>query len=200
VASFRQVGTVAALSMLLSGCIGLGGSSEPLDTFELTAPPPPATEGRRSRSQILITEPTALKSLDSERIVIKPTASAIEYLAGSQWADRLPRIVQARMVEAYQLSGRVGGVGRPGEGLAIDYQVIADIRAFEVRLAGDDRAVVELYVRVLNDRNGVVAGARLFSHTAPVIGTGNQAFVTALDKAFVAVSGEVVAWSLGVIR
>lgn len=198
-ASFRLVGSVLALGMLLSGCVGLGGSTSPLDTFELTAPPPPAGEGRVSRAQLLITEPTALKSLDSDRIVIKPSASAIEYLAGSQWSDRLPRIVQARLAEAFQLSGRVAGVGRPGEGLAIDYQVIVDIRAFEIRLEGDDRAVVELYVRVLNDRNGVVRGARLFSQTAPVQGTGNRAFVNALDRAFVAAAGEVVAWALGVI-
>lgn len=199
-ASFKLVGGVFSALLLLSGCIGIGGTSEPLDTFELTAPPPPAGEGRRSRSQLLITEPTALKSLDSERIVVKPTSSAVEYLAGSQWADRLPRIVQARLVEAFQLSGRVGGVGRPGEGLAIDYQVIAEIRAFEVRLEGDDRAVVELFVRVLNDRNGVVAGSRLFSQTAPVHGTGNRAFVAALDRAFVAASGEIVNWALGVVR
>ncbi len=197
--SVRVVGGVVALSLslFLSGCLG-GGA--PLDTFELTAPPPPAGDGRRSKAQLLITEPTALKSLDSENIVVKPTASAIEYLSGAQWSDRLPKIVQARMVEAFQLSGRVGGVGRPGEGLAIDYQIIADIRAFEVRLEGDDRAVVELYVRVMNDRTGVVRGGRLFSYTAPVTGTGNRAFVTALDRAFVTVSGEVVAWALGLVR
>lgn len=199
-ASFRLVGGVLAALLLVSGCVSFGGSSDPLDTFELTAPPPPADDGRKSRSQLLITEPTALKSLDSDRIVIKPTSSAIEYLAGSQWADRLPRIVQARLVEAFQLSGRVGGVGRPGEGLAIDYQIIADIRAFEVRLEGDDRAVVELFVRVLNDRNGVVAGSRLFSQTAPVNGTGNRAFVSALDRAFVGAAGEIVSWALSVIR
>src|SRR5690606_5385665 len=122
--------------------------------YELTAPDPAST-GRRSGSQILVAEPTALKALDSENIVIKPSPAVIQYLSGSQWADRLPRIVQARLAETFQRSGRIG-VGRPGEGLAIDYQLIIDIRSFEIRLDGGDRADIELYVRILNDRTGVV--------------------------------------------
>ncbi len=48
-------------------------------------------------------------------------------------------------------------VGRPGEGLAIDCQITAEFRAFEIRAgAGGDLVNVEFYARVLNDRNGVV--------------------------------------------
>ena len=181
-------------ALLLSGCALLGGgASEPLDTYELTAPQPVST-GRRAGTQILIAEPTALKALDSENIVIKPAPAVIQYLSGAQWADRLPRIVQARLAETFQRSGRIG-VGKPGEGLAIDYQVIIDIRSFEIRLDGGDRAEIELFVRILNDRNGVVRSARLFSATAPVGGGGNGAFIAALDQAFGTAATEIVEWT-----
>ena len=78
--------------------------------------------------------------------------------------------MQARLAETFQRSGSFGGVGKPGEGLAIDYQIIAEIRAFEVRVDGGERAEVELFVRILNDRNGVVRASKTFTASAPVLG------------------------------
>src|SRR5690606_32787048 len=101
---------------------------------------------------------------------------------------------------ALQATGRLGGVGKPGEGLAIDYQVVTEIRAFEVRLDGAPRAEVALYVKLLNDRNGVVRAARGFSASAPLgHGAGNDAYVAALDRAFAEVVRELVPWVLGAV-
>lgn len=185
---------VLACALSLSGCALLGGgSSEPLDTYALTAATP--EPGQRSRRQILIAEPTAIQALDGQGIVIKPEANVIQTLKGAQWADRLPRIVQARLAETFQRSGRYGGVGKPGEGLAIDYQVVVDVRSFEIRVDGADRAEVALYVQLLNDRNGVVRSSRLFNATVPVSGSDNDAFVAALDRAFCIVATEIVNWT-----
>lgn len=183
-----------ALSILLSGCALLGGGSRPLDTYELTAPA--AGDGRgRSYRQILVAEPSALKALDGQNIVIAPSPGVIQYLKGAQWADRLPRVVQARLAETFQRSGEFRGVGRPGEGLAIDYQVIVEIRSFEVRVDGGAQAHVELFVRLLNDRNGVVRAEKSFTAAAPVSGEGNDAYVSALDAAFGQAAVEIVDWT-----
>ena len=185
------------LSGLLSGCALLGGS-KPLDTYELTAPA--AGDGRgRSYRQILIAEPSALKALDGQNIVISPAPGNIQFLKGAQWADRLPKVVQARLAETFQRSGEFKGVGRPGEGLAIDYQVIVEIRAFQVRVDGGARADVELFVRLLNDRNGTVRAAKTFTATAPVMGEGNNAYAGALDAAFGQAAVEIVDWTGKVI-
>jgi cholesterol transport system auxiliary component len=188
----------AALVLFLPGCALLGGGSKPLDTYDLTAPQP--TPGKRAhRLQVLIANPTAIKAFDSQNIVIEPRPGAIEYLKGVQWADRLPQVVRARLAETFQKSGRFGGVGQPGEGLAIDYQVITDIRSFDIRVDGGEHADVELYIRVLNDRNGVVRAEKLFSATAPVTGAGNDAYVKALDHAFGQAANEILDWSASVM-
>ncbi len=179
--------------MLLSGCALLTPTKQ-LDTYELTAPDAARGKGR-SRRQILIAEPSALKALDGENIVIQPAPGVIQYLKGAQWADRLPKIVQARLAETFQRSGNFGGVGKPGEGLAIDYQIITEIRAFEVRVGAGENADVELFVRILNDRNGVVRAAQTFTASAPVTGTGNDAYVQALDNAFGQAAVDIVAWA-----
>ncbi len=107
--------------------------------------------------------------------------------------------MQARLAETFQRSGSFAGVGKPGEGLAIDYQIIVEVRSFEVRVAGGERADVDLFVRILNDRNGEVRAAKSFSATVPVSGSGNQAYIDALDKAFGETAREIVRWTDAVI-
>lgn len=181
------------IMMLAGGCASAGGGAKPLDTFDLAVPSISTNSSKRAGVQILVAEPQALKALDSESIVVRGSGSSIEYLAGSQWGDRLPKIVQARLVQAFENSGRFGGVGRPGEGLAIDYQVITDIRSFEIRASGNKAAKVEISAKLLNDRNGVVAAGKVFEVTVPA-GSDTATFVPALDKAFSQVAAEMVAW------
>ncbi|MER8652013.1 MULTISPECIES: ABC-type transport auxiliary lipoprotein family protein [unclassified Mesorhizobium] len=185
------------LGLTLAGCAALGGKPAPLDTFELSAPSIDAHG--HSRRQILIAQPSALKALDSQNIVIKPSDRSIQYLKGAQWADRLPLIVQARLAETFQRSGSFAGVGKPGEGLAIDYQVIVEIRSFEVRVNGGEHAEVNLFVRILNDRNGEVRASKSFTASAPVSGSGNPAYVSALDSAFGEAAKDIVSWTDSVI-
>ncbi|TPN88241.1 ABC transporter [Mesorhizobium sp. CU2] len=186
--------TVASLLVFtLAGCAALGGKPAPLDTFELSAPSVDARA--HSRRQILIAQPSALKALDSQNIVIRPSDRSIQFLKGAQWADRLPLIVQARLAETFQRSGSFAGVGKPGEGLAIDYQIIVEVRAFEVRVNGGEHADVELFVRILNDRNGEVRASKDFTASAPVSGSGNAAYVGALDSAFGQAAKDIVRWT-----
>ncbi len=192
-----RIGAVA-LALCLSGCAALpGGGPPPLDTFDLSAASISArTHGRR---QILIAEPAALKALDGQNIVIRTGSRSIEYLKGAQWADRLPVIVQARLAQTFQNAGAFAGVGKPGEGLAIDYQVISEVRAFGIRADQGGVAEVDLFVRLLNDRNGEVRAAKEFHASAPVSGSGNKAYVEALNAAFGQVAADIVRWTDSVV-
>jgi cholesterol transport system auxiliary component len=183
-------GAYMALALTLAGCSSIGGAA-PLNTYDLTAPDAVSAGPRKGKVQVLVTEPQALKALDSENIVVRDGASQIQYLSGAQWGDRLPKIVQARLVEAFERSKRFGGVGRPGEGLAIDYQIITEIRAFGV---DNGVATVEIGAKLLNDRNGVVRSAKTFSAKAAA-GSGPDAIVAALNAAFDTVAGELVGWA-----
>ncbi|SCB56456.1 cholesterol transport system auxiliary component [Rhizobium aethiopicum] len=186
-------GTVIALpltALILSGC----GTAAKNDTYDL----PSAVDGdgpaAKSR-QILIASPTALRALDSEQIVIRVSPSEIQYLSRAQWGDKLPRIVQSKLVEAFENSGRLGGVGMPGQGLAIDYQIVTDIRSFEIDASSGNQAVVEISAKILNDRNGSVRAQKVFRAMAPA-GGDNPGFVKGLDRAFSAVVSEIVSWTL----
>ncbi|NDV85210.1 ABC transporter [Aurantimonas aggregata] len=186
---------LAFLAASLSSCL----SSPPPATFEISAPAMVQNVAGQSRAQILIPEPTAIKTLDSERIVVKPTPFSVQYLAGSQWSDRLPRMVQLRLLQAFENTGRIGAVGVPGQGLAIDYQMVMELRKFEIEAVGPTRAVIEISVKALNDRNGSVLRTQVFAVQAPVTGTANADYVAALDRAFEQISAEIVRWTLALI-
>jgi cholesterol transport system auxiliary component len=193
-ARWLQLTFAMTLVFSLAACAGLGGNTKALDTYDLAVPTVNEKGPRKSAIQILVAEPQALKALDSESIVIRTGPSAIQYLGGAQWGDRLPKIVQARLIQAFENSERFGGVGRPGEGLAIDNQIITDIRAFEVRTNGTDVATVEIFAKLLNDRNGVIIASKVFKNSVSA-GTGSDAFVRALDAAFDTTASEIVTWA-----
>ena len=179
------------MAALLSGC----GSKANNDTFDLSLTPSGAGPTARNR-QILVPEPTAVKMLDSDQVVVRVSSSEVQYLANSRWSDRLPRLVQSKLVEGFENSRRLGGVGKPGQGLAIDYQIVTDIRNFEVTTDGTRFANVEISAKLLNDRNGTVKAQSVFKATVPVAGTENRRFIEALDKAFAKVGADIVDWAL----
>ncbi len=188
----RTLLLVPLVSALLAGCAG----SPKNDTFDLSVSSAAETQGPSLKSrQLLIADPTALKALDSENIVVRLSGSEVQYLANSQWSDRLPRMVQSKLVEAFEDTGKLGGVGRPGQGLAIDYQVVTDIRAFEIDTARNV-ANIEISVKLLNDRNGTVKAQEVFRAGARVSGSGNANLVKALDQAFAAATRDIVSWTL----
>ncbi|PYE44720.1 cholesterol transport system auxiliary component [Rhizobium sp. PP-F2F-G20b] len=188
-----------ALALLLVAApLGACAGKPNNDTYSLSSVP--SVEGPAATSkQILVPEPTALKALDSDQIVIRLSGSELQYLAKSQWGDRLPRMVQSKLVQAFENSGKVGGVGKPGEGLAIDYQVVTEIRSFEVDTTGSRTAVVEIFAKIVNDRNGTVRAQKAFRATVPVSGTGAPAYIQGLDGAGAKVVADIVRWTLTAI-
>lgn len=187
--------------LMLGGCVLGGGNASIPDTFTLSQQDVETKQkARNSRRQILIAEPVALKTLDSDQVVVRTSPSAVQYLADAQWNDRLPRVFQSKLAQAFETSGLVGGVGLPGEGLAIDYQIVTSIRAFEINIASPRSAVVSISVKILNDRNGVVRAQRIFGSEVTAAGTGNDDYISALDLASTIVTRDIVAWAAKYVR
>ncbi|WP_197434454.1 ABC-type transport auxiliary lipoprotein family protein [Agrobacterium vitis] len=193
-AVLRAACTLSILGVMLAGC-----GTTPNDTYDLASIRAATTTQSAQKRQVLVADPTALKVLDSDMIVVRVSGTEMQYLAKSQWSDKLPRMVQSKLVEAFENTGKLGGVGKPGQGLAIDYQLLSDIRTFEVEAGGIRRANVEISVKLLNDRNGSVISQKVFSASVPARGGDNQALVNALSQAFAQVSGDIVNWTLTTI-
>ncbi|MBL8574550.1 MAG: membrane integrity-associated transporter subunit PqiC [Hyphomicrobiaceae bacterium] len=194
-ARWRAACGVGGATLLLAGCAVLSaGPAEAPSIYDLTAPRDIGVV-RASAGQYLVPEPTAVRAIDSDRIVVRPGGGEISYLAGAQWSDRLPKLVQSRLVETLENTGKVKAVGRPGQGLAIDWQIVTELRAFEVDL-GAGRAKVTMSVKLMNDRNGRVVATEVFFAEVPVAGDSAGAVVKGLDDASDQVLAGAVKWVL----
>ena len=103
------------LAAALAGCTSLIAGA-PSAIFDLTAPGDAA--GTQGSAQVLVPEPTTVRALDTDRIAARPTPSEYAYLPGAVWSDRLPKLLQTRLVQTLQNSGRAArrrgaGAGAP---------------------------------------------------------------------------------------
>ncbi|MCB4802866.1 cholesterol transport system auxiliary component [Methylobacterium brachiatum] len=178
----------ALLAALLGGC---GGGAAPL-TFDLSALPSAGRPVSAGRS-IAVSEPVGIQPFEADRIIVRESGGALAFLGGGQWADRLPRLIQTRLLQSLENSGRLRSVSRPGDKVVADYQLISEIRAFDIQ-ATTGEAVVDLSLKLVADGTGKVTAARIFTARVPVakIDAGNGA--RALDQALTTVLADVVRW------
>ena len=188
-------GIILSAAVVSAGC---SLSSAPDETFDLVTPAAVDQTVSEARGvQLLVAEPKTIEILASKQVVVRVGERAVQYLGGVRLADALPRFAQFKIKRALEGSRAVGAVGLPGDGLAIDYQIITDIRAFEIRTDGPETAFVSLTVKVLDDRTGTVIASRVFDAAAPVAGTAtveNEAYIAALDTALDNALVQVTNW------
>ncbi|MFD1701902.1 ABC-type transport auxiliary lipoprotein family protein [Methylopila henanensis] len=188
-----RMALVAALGLTLSGCAGLLAGS-PDATYDLTAPSD-LPRGGGQRGVLVVAEPVAVAVIDGQRIVVKPNEGQVTYLPKSQWSDRLPKLLQARIIESYENAARLRSVGRPGDRLAPDFQLVTELRAFEIRAATGE-AVVELTAKIINDKTGKIVAGEVFVARQPLAGAVDGPTATrALDQALRRVLTGLVSWT-----
>ncbi len=177
------------LALALSAC---GGGTPPA-TFDLSAP---TERVRTSRipGNLLVTPPAAVQVLASDRILVRDGAGGVSYLPGAQWADQLPALVQARLIQAFENASRLGRVSRPGDRVKVDYQLNTELRAFQVDAARGE-AVVEISAKAVSEATGRVAHARIFTARAPVGAIDAANATRALDTALGVVLLDMVRWA-----
>ncbi len=175
-----------ALGLLLASCAG-GGDP---DTFDLSAARP--VSARQLRGQLRINEPAAGIDLDSERILVRTSPEEVATLAGAQWSDRLPLLVQSRLTQTFENANLLRQVGRRATAAA-DYNLDVDIRAFELDVARS-RVKIDLAVKIVAVGGGRVVAAQIFTAEAPVASTSGAAVSAALDGAFSSVLTRIVAF------
>jgi len=175
-------------SLLLAGCSGPTAT-----TFDLSAPNGFGRVGG-SRAAMVVAEPTTVQALDSDRVIVKDSSGALSFVGGAQWADRVPALVQARLIQTFENGSRIGSVSRPGQRIVPDVQLNTDIRSFNID-AASGMAVVEITAKIVGDRSGQIQRARLFSARVPASAADGQAATQALDRALSQVLIDIVRWA-----
>jgi cholesterol transport system auxiliary component len=182
-----RVAAALGCALALAGC-----GASPLSTYDLSAPLA-NVRSRALRGVLVIPEPAAPAPADGDRIVVRTGPAAVAVVKGAQWTDRLPRLLQSRLIQTFENAHLVRSVSRPGDGVTADRALAWEIRRFEMD-AATGQAVVDISVRVL-DTSGRVLAAQIFTAQAPGDpGQGATASV-ALDAASNEVLRQIVSWA-----
>lgn len=193
-----SLGLVSALA--ISGCSTLGLEVAP-NIYDLRAPASIEVGGRRTSRQLLVADPVAVRFYATDRIVVRDSVATLAYFPGALWSDALPQLVQARLAESLERTGRARAVGRPGQGLLIDTRLVPEIRAFEIEIGegGTAEAVVDISLKVMNDSNGRILATRSFVVRVPSASDGTEDGVEALNAAMGEALGEMVRFVLDTV-
>lgn len=189
--SGRLDGIVAGLERMTGG-----DTSKPLaQSFDLTAPRQFPPLEKSPVGMLAVAEPSAAIVLDSQRLMLRSASGARSPIAGAaQWSDALPKLVQARMVQAIENATSPTAVGRAMDVVMADRQLLMEIRRFELANAEPATATVEIAARIVGE-GGRILGARTFSaHSSPASLEG-QAAAVALDQAFGKVATDLALWA-----
>lgn len=147
------------------------------------------------RAQLVVAEPAALQLINSDRIIVRPKDRQVSYLSGAQWADRLPSLVQARLIQTFENGHRIGSVGRPEDKIVADATLASEIRTFEIDTSAGPTAVVEITAKIVAEGTGRILAAQLFKARVPAAGTSGPQASAALDEALQRVLRDIVVWA-----
>jgi phospholipid/cholesterol/gamma-HCH transport system substrate-binding protein len=189
--SDRLDGIVSGLERLTGGAAAKARTLG----YDLTVPKIPPGSAPAAAAQLVIPDPAAAATLDTDRIQRKTADGATSAFPDAQWSDTLSKLVQMKVIRTFEDADLLAGVGRQTDGLNADFQLLLDIRTFQMQAAS---AVVDFAGKIV-DKDGRIVGSRLFQATAPAEDATVQAAAAALDRSFGQAAGELVLWTVRTI-
>ena len=199
--SILRPALLLSLTLLLPACGALKAlEGEPdRDVYELRAPPVTAGQCSGARGTELVVEPPkARETLDSPRIMIRPSVLETQYLPDAVWGEPVPAMVQRLLVETLGNYDAFGHVGREPLGLAGDYALLTEISNFNAELQGNGALVrMTVEAQLIREMDASVVGRSRFEVTTESPSTRTADLVPAFDAAALQLITEMTSWALG---
>jgi phospholipid/cholesterol/gamma-HCH transport system substrate-binding protein len=189
----RNTGKIDSILAGLEKTMG-GGTPAQKITYDLRAPPNPGPASKAIKGQLAIPEPTAVAMLETQRFLFSP-AKDYPGFADVLWADSIPKLLQARLIESFENYDIAHAPLRTTDIGQTDFQILIDVRHF--RIATDPEIVAEigLSARIV-DKNGKVVASRLFEDREKFDKIEPLAAVAAFDEAFGRIARDMIGWTV----
>jgi phospholipid/cholesterol/gamma-HCH transport system substrate-binding protein len=176
-----------------------GGDKQEPTSYDLVAATDFPAIADLPAGQLLVAGPTATVALDTQRIMIKGVNGLVPAFEGTRWADSVPLLVQARLIDSFGNAGypRVVSDANGGNG---DFTLSTTVQAFEFDRSDTPTARVALVAKIL-DADGKVIDAKSFEAEAPVSAPDTAASAAmGIGTAFAKVATDLVVWSLASVH
>jgi phospholipid/cholesterol/gamma-HCH transport system substrate-binding protein len=163
-------------------------------TYDLRALQNPGPVGKIVNAQWAIPEPTAIAMLETQRFLFEP-AQDYPGFAEALWADALPKLVQARLIESFENYDIAHAPLRLADIGQTDFQLLIDVRRFRIAVDSKPAAEIALSARIV-DKNGKVVAARLFEESEKFDQVAPAAAAAAFSEAFGRIAKSMIAWTI----
>jgi phospholipid/cholesterol/gamma-HCH transport system substrate-binding protein len=175
-----------------------GGTAPPQKVvYDLSLPKLLAGSRKPIKGQLAFPEPTAVVLLQTQRILFAP-GSAAPGFADVQWADSIPKLLQAKLIQTFENDEIEHAPLRSMDGLEADYQLLIDIRSFQIKTDPDASAEIGFSARILA-KDGHIVGSRVFAESSKLEKLDPPSAVAAFDDAFGRISTELISWTAGAL-
>ena len=179
----------------LAGCGLVPDVNKPLTLYtvkpKVSLPEQPA----KVTWQLVVAEPSAERDIDTTRIALSRTANVIEYFADGNWSDTAPKMVQAKMIEAFESTNAIVAVGRDAAGLRADYVLQSDLRDFQADYTAKDGAAtahIRLIAKLVQMPDRRITRTVSAEASAPAGSKDLAAIVVAFEQALGQVLSKIV--------
>jgi phospholipid/cholesterol/gamma-HCH transport system substrate-binding protein len=143
-----------------------------------------------------IPEPSAVAMLETQRFLFSP-AQDYPGFSEAMWADALPRLVQARLIESFENYDIAHAPLRTADLGQTDFQLLIDLRRFRIAVDATPIAEVGLSAKIV-DKNGKIIAARLFEESEALDKVEPLRAVEAFNAAFARIAKDMIAWTVQV--
>ncbi len=169
-------------------------SKGPLPTFDLTASQIAVAPSKKPGKELVVADPTTSVRNDTQRIIVVASDGQSSFLDNAQWADSTPKLLQAKIIQSLENANFLAGVGRPSDGLTNDYQLLIDLRSFQISLVSPPKAEITFMAQIATPKGRIIDG-RAFHGEAPVKAMDPASAIEALNQAFTQSAAELVQWT-----
>jgi phospholipid/cholesterol/gamma-HCH transport system substrate-binding protein len=191
-----------SLDSIVAGLVKMTGGAEPkvpAAVFDLSAPRTFPAPAKPPRNTLVVAEATTLLAFDSQKITLRSPTGEIQHVNNGQWSDSLTRMVQEKIVQSFENAKLIRAVARPNDAITPEFQLLMDIRKFQVATAPEPTAEVEIGAKILGT-NGKILDSQVFRASAPVKSLDDPGAVAGLNEAFANAATDLVKWAAGIVE
>jgi cholesterol transport system auxiliary component len=184
---------------LLAGCGGLLSEPPQRQLYRVNPELAFAPGLPHVATQLLVATPTAPAGLDTNRVALTRSPVSLDYFADAEWTDRVPLLVRTALVDGFEKSGAIAGVGPESLGLRTDFVLDTAIREFTAVYDTPNappRAVVDLGVKLVRIPERQIVAQISVRGEASAGDTAVPAVVRAFDAALGRAVQQVVTWTV----
>lgn len=184
------------IDSILAGVEKMTGGGTPTQkiTYDLRAPQNLGPAARTLKGQLAVPEPTAVAMLETQRFLFSP-AKDYPGFADAIWADAIPKLLQARLIEAFENYDVAHAPLRVADLGQTDFQLLIDVRRYRIATDSGPVAEIGLSARIV-DKNGKVVASRLFEDSEKFDKVEPPAAVSAFNEAFGRIAKEMISWTV----